>query len=140
MTGAGTTTVNGSLTGTGAISGPIVVNAGGTMRVSGTNTWGSTVGVSGTLSPFGAGVAGAIKLGGTTLNNGATLSYDFGNLATSDTANVTSLTTGGTVTLNVNGLPGFGAMRIPSSRRPASQRRRELYDRAPGGAGRFLGE
>ena len=91
------------------MSGPIVVSSTGAMTVSGSNTWGSSVALSGTLSPFGAGVAGSIKLSATTVSSGATLAYDFGNLATSDTVNVPSLSTSGAVTLNVNGLAGFGA-------------------------------
>ncbi len=133
-TGTGTTTVSGTLTGTGAIGGPIVVNAGGTMRVSGANTWGSSVAVSGTLSPFGAGVAGSINLGGTTVSNGATLSYDFGNLTTSDTASVPSLTTSGAVTLNVNGLPGFGANVYPLFTSTAAISDSATYTIVPQGA------
>ena len=133
-TGTGTTTVNGTLTGTGAIGGPIVVNAGGTMRVSGANTWGSSVALSGTLSPFGAGVAGSIKLGGTTVSNGATLTYDFGNLATSDTVSVPSLSTSGTVTLNVNGLPGFGTNAYPLFTSTATISDSATYTIVPQGA------
>ena len=132
-TGTGTVTVDGTLRGTGAVGGPIDVNAGGTLQPSGTGTWGSSVAVNGAYSPAGAGAVGTINLGATTINNGATLNYDFGRPAASDATNVPSLTTSGTVTLNVNPLGGFNQGQYTLFTSAGSLSDAATYSIVPGG-------
>jgi fibronectin-binding autotransporter adhesin len=109
VTGTGSLIVGNTLQGTGSAAVPITVNAGGgSLQVSGSGTWGSSVILNGELSPAGSGTAAAINLGATTIHGGASVTFDLATPATSDTVNVSSLSTSGAVTLNVNGLNGFG--------------------------------
>ena len=107
----GTLMVNGTLSGSSAV----LIGNGATLSGTGTSSGAVTIAGGGTLTPGSAGSGGTFQAsGGLTLNHGSLLNIGLSATGTSGRVAVTgSLVTGGTTTVNITALNGFGAGTYP---------------------------
>jgi fibronectin-binding autotransporter adhesin len=108
---AGTLLVSGSL----AAGSPVAVNSGGALGGAGTVGGTVTVAKGGALAPGSGGIATLSIAGRLTLNAGSLLNLDLGSTSASDNLALASYTgpAGGTVTISLTALAGFGAGTYP---------------------------